>query len=118
MSHKKFYLTLLAISFVVLAFVINKSYSQDIPKNIILMISDGCGHNHINATSLYQYGNTGTQVYEKFPIQLWVSTYSARDRKVNGPYKEGYEPEKAWSWFEYVKSGATDSAASVTAMAT
>jgi len=117
-SYKKFCLTLLTILFVISVFHIGESFSQDIPKNIILMISDGCGHNHINATSLYQYGNTGTQVYEKFPIQLWVSTYSARNLKVSVPYKEGYEPEKAWSWFEYVKSGATDSGAAATAMAT
>lgn len=108
----------LAILCAISVFLVDESHSQNVPKNIILMISDGCGHNHINATSIYQYGDTGTQVYEKFPIQLWVSTYSARDKKVNDPYKEGYEPEKAWSWFEYVKSGATDSGASATAMAT
>ncbi len=118
MIYKRTYFATLAIVFTISVLFVCESYSQNVPKNIILMISDGCGHNQINATSIYQYGDVSTQVYEKFPIQLWVSTYSARDRKVSEPYKEGYEPEKAWSWFEYVKSGATDSAASATAMAT
>ena len=29
------------------------------PKNVILFISDGCGFNHVDAASYYQYGKTG-----------------------------------------------------------
>jgi alkaline phosphatase len=115
--YTKFCLVILMV-FMIFAFSANKTMAESVPKNIILMISDGCGYNQINSASLYQYGKTGSQVYERFPIKLWVSTYSARDRKVSEPYKEGYDPEKAWSWFNYVESGATDSAAAATAMAT
>lgn len=77
-------------------------------KNIIVMISDGCGFNHIDAASYYQYGKTGAQVYEKFPFKCAMSTYSLGS----------YDSKKAWKNFEYVMSGATDSAAAATAMST
>jgi alkaline phosphatase len=80
-------------------------------KNIILMISDGCGYNAILATDLYQFGAIkGKQAYQEFPLQSWVSTYSADGL--------GYDPAQAWKDFKYVESGATDSAAAATAMAT
>ena len=81
-----------------------------IPKNIILMISDGCGYNHIDAASLYQYGKTGAQVYERFPVKYGVSTHPA-----NGVV---YEPDKMWKYFDRIRLRPTDSAASATAMAT
>lgn len=78
-------------------------------KNVIVMISDGCGYNQMLATDYYQYGRTGKQVYQKFPVRVGMSTYS-----VFG----GYDPRLAWKTFDYVKSGATDSASAATAMAT
>ncbi|MDO8684727.1 MAG: alkaline phosphatase [Armatimonadota bacterium] len=80
-----------------------------IAKNVIIMISDGCGWNHITATDYYQYGSTGNQVYESYPVIYGTSTYS---------YGNSYNPTSAWTSFDYVMSGATDSAASATAMAT
>ncbi len=44
-------------------------------KNVIIMIADGCGYNHVNAASIYRCGATGTQIYEKFPVRLGMSTY-------------------------------------------
>lgn len=80
------------------------------PKNIILMISDGCGFNHIAAASLYEHGRTDVQTYEQFPVRYGMSTYSARGI--------GYDPNLAWSDFDYVRQKPTDSAAAATAMAT
>jgi len=79
------------------------------PKNVILFISDGCGYNHIAATDYYQYGEKETQVYEKFPFVSFMGTY---------PYGGGYETEKAWQNFDYLKDKCTDSAAAATAMST
>ena len=79
-------------------------------KNIILMISDGCGYNHVLAADYYQYGKTGEQVYEKFPVQYAMATF-ADDGK-------GYDPQKAWKEFEYFKEKPTNSAEASTAMAT
>ncbi len=79
------------------------------PKNVIVMISDGCGYNHVDAASLYEYGRTGTQAYESFPVVLAMSTYA---------FGQGYDPRMAWDSFDYVSNGATDSAASGTALAT
>ncbi len=81
----------------------------DFSKNIIVLISDGCGYNHRDAASIYQYGEIGKQVYESFPVQTGMSTYL-----VSG----SYDPNLAWQDFDYVKSGYTDSAAAATAMST
>lgn len=79
------------------------------PKNVIVMISDGWGYNHLAAADYYQYGKTGSQVYERFPVGVAMSTY---------PHGGSYDPVHAWSSFGYVASGATDSAAASTAMST
>lgn len=74
-------------------------------KYVILMISDGWGIKHIEAAGKY----TGrTPVYQSWDT-FWMSTY---------PAGGGYDTELAWSDFQYVKSGATDSSASATAMYT
>lgn len=80
------------------------------PLNIILMIADGCGFNHIAAAGMYEYGETGQQTYERFPVQLAVSTHPEGGTP--------YNPEYAWEYFDYVRIGPTDSAAAATAMAT
>jgi alkaline phosphatase len=73
------------------------------------MISDGCGYNHVDAASLYQHGNCGEQVYEKFPVKLAMATFM---------HKQSYNPDKSWRDFGYVSKGYTDSAAAATAMST
>lgn len=90
------------------AMAVNDAAKKPAAKNIILMISDGCGYNQIDAASLYQYGKTGVQVYEHFPVQYGMSTYSVGS----------YDPSLAWSSFDYVKTSPTDSAAAGTAMST
>ncbi|MFC2159007.1 alkaline phosphatase [Acidobacteriota bacterium] len=83
--------------------------NQPPPRNIILMIVDGCGYNCFDMTSLYQHGKTGSQVYDSFPIKYSVSTSSASSPP--------YDPEKAWASFNFVLDDPTDSAAAATAMA-
>lgn len=85
-----------------------KENDKPLAKNVIVMISDGCGYNQIAATDYYQYGKIGSQVYEKFPFQSGMSTYSTGS----------YNPESAWNSFNYVNSAPTDSAAAATAMST
>ncbi len=79
------------------------------PKNIIVIIGDGCGFNHIEAIDDYQYGEKGKQVYEKDYTPLAMSTY---------PEGGSYDPSVAWTDPAYLTTGATDSAAAATAMAT
>ncbi len=111
-------------SLVILVFifllVVPDLFAENAVKNIIIMISDGCGYNQIDATSMYQYGKTGTQIYENFPVKVAMTTYSAGNFNDDGTwkYRGSYDPKLAWSWFDYVKSGATDSAAAATAMST
>jgi len=80
------------------------------PLNIILMISDGCGYNCFEMAGLYEFGRSGAQVYDSFPVRFAVSTHSASSTP--------YDPQKAWASFDFVLSDPTDSAASATAMAT
>jgi len=80
------------------------------PKNIILIIADGAGFNHIEAFNYYRNGKKGSQTFEKFPVKLAVTTYPAGGT---------YESEKSAEDFNYVKIGfITDSAAAATALAT
>lgn len=97
------------------------------PKNIIYMVGDGMGYNHVAATNLYQAGEARYQVegeanpatlkekpgkavqqYENFNL-LGMSTYQ------HGNY---YDGQKAWSDHNWVNESYTDSAASGTALAT
>ncbi len=77
------------------------------PQNIIILIADGWGYNHIAVTDYYEFGETGRQAYESFPVALAMSTY---------PAKSGYDSERAWDSFDYVQSGYTGSAAAATAL--
>jgi alkaline phosphatase len=113
-------------------------------KNIILMISDGGGFNHVLAADYYQYGAAGTQVYEDFPVQVACSTFeyesivTANDYfpyPYEPPYPSenpdyvflGYNSTLAWSDFDYLpwmvqgsssKNNHTDSASAITALVT
>ena len=83
--------------------------AKPLAKNIIVMISDGWGYNHLEAASYYEYGKDARQIYNRFPFQWAMSTYS---------YYCSYDPALAWSDFTYVKSCYTDSASAATALAT
>jgi alkaline phosphatase len=91
---------------------------QGLPKNIIVLISDGCGYNQVDAASLYEHGRTGVQVYEQFPLRVAMSTFSMRADGSGGFVVGEYDPAAAWSDPAYLLRGYTDSAASGTAMST
>jgi alkaline phosphatase len=75
------------------------------------MISDGCGYNQVLAADYYQYGRAGKQIYQKFPVRVGMSTFSANNAA-------GYDSAQAWGSFAYPKTKPTDSASAATAMAT
>jgi len=78
------------------------------PKYVIVMISDGCGYNHVEASSLYQFGTPEGWAYQHFPVRVGMAHFASGG---------GYDPALAWSDFNYVKKNPTDSAAAATAMA-
>ncbi len=78
-------------------------------RNVIVMISDGCGYNQAAAASLYAHGTAEQAWAESFPVQLAMSTYCQG---------QSYNGELAWKSFDYVLRQATDSAAAATAMST
>jgi alkaline phosphatase len=88
--------------------------SAAMPKNVILMISDGQGYNTVKATD---YWTGAPAVYENFPVKYGMSTFSAG---TPGHPAIGYDPGRAWNDFNYVKTPGsyTDSAAAATALAT
>ncbi|MGD9495370.1 MAG: alkaline phosphatase [Armatimonadota bacterium] len=77
-------------------------------RNVILLIADGCGFNHLQAANLYEHGDPEGPLYAAFPLRLAMATFMADG---------GYDPALAWAEFDYVRQGATDSAAAATAMA-
>jgi alkaline phosphatase len=86
-------------------------------KNIIVMISDGWGFNHLEAVSYYEYGKDARQIYNRFPFQFAMSTWEVERPADN--CLPGYDPALAWSDFNYVKYPcATYSASAATALAT
>jgi alkaline phosphatase len=92
------------------------------PKNIIILIGDGVGYNHIRVADYYT--GTGPRVYEKFPVQLAMAHCPAKagEYEANNPgsnyYAPGYNPAMAWKDTAYLKRDFTESAAAATAMAT
>ena len=85
-------------------------------KNVIVMISDGWGFNHMQALSYYEYGKDARQIYNRFPFQFAMSTWEVERAADNCP--PGYDPALVWRDFNYRKYHcATDSASASTAMA-
>ncbi|MCB2204591.1 alkaline phosphatase [bacterium] len=96
------------------------SQGRTVPKNIIVMISDGCGYNHIQAANAWHDGAFESQPYEQFPQKFFLSTYPAKAEEASdkGSGQPGYNSHSAWATFTWVKHGATGSAAAATALAT
>ena len=57
------------------------------PRNIILMIADGCGFNHLRAGSLWRDDADLFSDWTDLPVSLAVSTYAEGG---------GYDPEQNW----------------------
>lgn len=104
-----------AIALALLGVMIGAGHSKaDTAKNVILMISDGQGFNHLLAAEAYS-GTRG--VYQDFETKLGMSTYSAS----NAGFQTGnlgYDPAKMASDGWYVAGSATGSASAATAMYT
>ena len=96
----------------------------DTAKNVIVMIADGAGFNTYNAASYYQYGATGTQLYEQPGwVRYGCSTYPLNLSGI--PTGTGvqnpnvvYSPSQAWNGlpgYTWLRGTYTDSAAAATA---
>jgi alkaline phosphatase len=105
--------------------IFNSSCSQTVnesnaPKNVIIFIGDGMGYNHVDATSIYFFGETGKLIFEG-PEWLKVAqaTYPAIVKtEPEIVYASGYNPRAAWSDTAYLKRDYTDSGAAGTALST
>lgn len=114
----------LLIAFLILAISVTPAFAasgsgptKPAAKNVIVMISDGWGFNHLEAVSYYEYGKDARQIYNRFPFQFAISTWEVERAADNCP--PGYDPALAWSNFDYVRYPcATDSASAATALAT
>lgn len=102
---RKFISAALTISLIFIGSMTAQAVS---PQNVIILVGDGMGFHHVDAGSLYRYGQSKGQVYwEMAPLAM--QTYS-----LNNP--EGYDPQKAQADFDYVRENPTDSAAAATAL--
>jgi alkaline phosphatase len=77
------------------------------PRNVVLMIADGCGFPHVAALSLYLAGRLGATCFESFPVRLAMAT---------PPAGAVYDTALAWRDPEELSRHVTDSAAAITAM--
>ncbi len=117
---KKIFFTQLMILSSVLMFVGNPlASSQEVPKNIIVLISDGWGYNQIAATNYYHAADS--QLFEKFPVSMTMSTYPATTNKPQewgvGDFAVGYNSRERWTNPDYINHGYTGSAPAATTMA-
>lgn len=80
----------------------------DAPRNVILMVADGAGFQHVDAANLWSHGRRGCQPYERFPVRTAVDTHHA-----DAP---PYDPEAFWTSLEVALERPTDSAAAATAL--
>jgi alkaline phosphatase len=78
------------------------------PRNIILMIADGCGFNHLRAAALWQEGAEMFTAWDDLPVRLAVSTFAEGG---------GYDPVAFWAQGPESQP-PTDSAAAITALTT
>jgi alkaline phosphatase len=92
------------------------------PKNVIFLIGDGMGFNHILAANYYL--GMAHQVYESFPVKLAschnpakAGKYSDEDAAAS-TWATGYNTVAAWTDTAWLKMNVTESAASATALAT
>lgn len=60
----------------VIIFLAGSAWGQS-PKNVIFMIGDGMGFEHVKAGGMYLNGQPGTLCFESLPYQAQVTTYSA-----------------------------------------
>lgn len=115
----RFHRSLRGILTAVLAVCLSVALARaEMAKNVILLISDGQGFNTIKATNMW---SGGPAIYESFPYRFGVSTF-AYTRDTPDPAKaaplQGYDPARAWTSYEYLRTNPTDSGAAGTAMAT
>ena len=104
--------------------------TSNAPDNVIVMIGDGMGYNHVVNTNLYETGQSkyiaagepgavtqqdgeAVQVYEDFNLLAMETT--SLTSLANGAK---YDSSAAWGDFNWAKNAPTDSAAAGTAMAT
>ena len=110
-------------------------------RNVILLISDGAGFHTWTATSYFQHGRLGGQVYDSFPVRTLMTTYPlnvsseptgdevatisydadpAWDRRVMEGEFEGPVTRRPYGHhfegYNYVRQNFTDSAAAGTAL--
>lgn len=95
--------------FIVLClFGLHLNGQNNAPKNIIIMIGDGMGFEHIDA-SLYYQGQAKDNIWNTFPVRLSAATYNAG---------KSYNSLTAWKNKDYVIQDFTESAAASTAIST
>jgi alkaline phosphatase len=119
MKFKALLMTLPALILLALSCSQNTE-KQKVPKNVIVLIGDGMGYNHVDATSIYLYGETGKLVFEgREWLKVAQATYPAVMRtEPQNIYAAGYNPRAAWSDTAYLKRDYTDSGAAGTALST
>ncbi len=110
--------TLVLVLVMVMGLVVPGSAATTAPKNVIVMVGDGCGFNAFLASDYYLYGEAGANPCGDFPVQLAMSTYSLGDKVgTEDDAAQIYSPSlygKFDSWFYNV----TESSAAATAIST
>lgn len=111
-------LTAALLILVMVAGLVIPGSAASVPKNVIVIVSDGVGYNQYLAANYYLYGKAGASTQEQFPVKLAMSTYShGQSNVVSDDIESVYYPTM-WNDPLRFMFGATDSASAATAMST
>lgn len=80
------------------------------PKNVIMMVCDGCGFNQFIASDYYHFGEKEKQAFYRFPVSMAMSTHHLQGNSYDS---QAAQEDPKWVW-----RGFTDSGASATALST
>ncbi len=91
------------------------------PKNIIILIGDGMGFNHVKSANYYNHGTDNAQIFEQsdwthFALTTYPSIISTRSGDTL--FSTGYNPREAFANSRYVMADYTDSGAGGTSLST
>ncbi|MFN3556868.1 MAG: alkaline phosphatase [Bacteroidales bacterium] len=95
--------------------------SIDNPKNIIILVSDGMGFNHLRATNYFHHGQDKAEPFQQPDwVHFAMATYSSVVSVRGGDtvFSTGYNPRLAWSDHSYAWKDYTDSGAGATSLST
>lgn len=87
------------------------------PKNVIIMISDGCSYNQINAANYYHGETQQYQSWRNYAMSTYAATTGVvSESSIVSKYNTWYRSKDAWTDWNFLNQNPTSSGQAATAM--